>query len=272
MAISMPTIVCPWCRVSSESPAPSTKACARCPHCREALAATEVVDWKRIANEFADDSPPPRIERRDFSPPRGRAMSQAARILLALCGLGETAIAGVFFWAMMDDAGAPRVTQVVLACNFFEKIGFLVTGIFFALWLRESHRNVHNLCGPKLLFPSGVAIFWIFLPFANLALAYVSIHDVWTASEPGPGLDEDLALRRRDSRSMLVLAWAALWAGAHLLGWSALFVSEDGIRMAAGLLVAHLLLAIDALLAILVIQALTRRQEALWRSVTGGVR
>ena len=215
--------------------------------------------WRidRREPDFADE--------RDVSPPVGRKLGTAARIALGVASVGEVVIAGAFLQQMLEDAGAFRIRRMYVFCGMAETLLFFVATLLFMLWLSKAYRNAERLGRRRLSWTSGMAIAGFFIPFANLVIPYSVTQEIWMASDPGPSEDDDIG-QRVGTRSILIIAWWGLLVVAIIIHGAAVF-STNGTRMATLFIVWHTLLAIDAVLAILVIGAISRRQEARWQAL-----
>jgi Domain of unknown function (DUF4328) len=210
------------------------------------------------------------------SPPLGRGIGISACILLAVAGFAELAMVGNYIRESINDAG-PRTIEMTLALqNMLEYLLFLVTGTVFLGWLRLAHRNVAFLRGPELSRSSGWTVGSFFVPLLCLVSPYLAIQEIWKASTPlpsttsNPAADEEFE-PSRPGPSMLIRTWWIVWVAANclapLLRTFALAFERDLWRLIPLLAVPHLLFAIAAPLAILVVRAMTLRQEERWRSL-----
>ena len=302
--MTMPTISCRWCRLPIEASERARDGRVYCPHCRDWFApgvdfdlpATAITSDARAASlrsgppkyeELDDDAFDPvdaererRIRRqrrhlgatenRSLLPPQGRGNGRAATILLGFVGVGEAALFGVYVWQTFRDAGPRSLEFVSAVSGLFEWLGFFLAGIYFILWLKQANRNVAFMRGPKLRWTSTWAAGGFFIPVVNLAIPYLVVQEAWKASDPGP-TGNDSFEPRPSGRSVLIDVWWGIWVVANGLvlmsRYTLPLLPRMDWTMTLLLLAPHLLFAVDAALAILVVGSLIRRQETRWQAI-----
>jgi hypothetical protein len=117
----------------------------------------------------------------------------------------------------------------------------------------------------NLRFSPGWAVGWWFIPFANLVMPYLTVRELWKASDANAGA---IDWKARGGAAIVALWWTAR------LGMQALFqiggvLSRDApgalttTRTSSALLMAgDLVLVAWAILAILLVRGVNERQEA----------
>ncbi len=151
---------------------------------------------------------------------------------------------------------------------------YLVTAIVFIVWFRRAYRNLGSLGASWLRFKPGWAVGSWFVPFLNLVRPKEIANDIWRVSDPqlpeelnGPALGEPVA-------GIVNMWWAALTVDAVMA--RALLGSDpaptlDGLAAATRLgLAAELLGIVTSALAIMVVRAITERQNQRWQRVSLG--
>lgn len=59
---------------------------------------------------------------------------------------------------------------------------FVVNGILILMWIFRANANVRALGAVRMDYTPAWAVGWYFVPFANLAMPYLALKDVWKAS------------------------------------------------------------------------------------------
>jgi hypothetical protein len=177
--------------------------------------------------------------------------AEVAIILVAGSALGFAmlAVQAVFGPALTLPARSLPDRVAVLELGLGSLIAFtgLVGGaIAVPIWAHRSYRNLPTLGHRGHLSPRWATACWL-IPVVNLALPWVVLHDLWSAStQPPPG------------RLPLPALWWATWLAAAGL-W---LLNTAGARLAgfAGVL-EPAALALAGLLLVLTIHAITHSQE-----------
>jgi hypothetical protein len=139
---------------------------------------------------------------------------------------------------------------------------FVATGVAWLMWQHRAQRNLHRLGVAGLAFTPGWAVGWWFVPVANLFKPFQAMRELWRASRADV---EDAFFA--GARTWIVLAW---WWGllitSEVLGRIAVVVGRgaleatDYIVRDRILIADHLLSAAAAVLAIVVVRSIARRQ------------
>lgn len=115
-------------------------------------------------------------------------------------------------------AGAAYLTEAFfgglsVAINLlatFKPLTFVLTVIFFLIWLNRANKNLPALKADNLEFSSGWAVGWWFIPFANLVKPYQVVKEIWIQSDPD--FDANLQfLSSSVSAPFYINAWWTLW-------------------------------------------------------------
>jgi hypothetical protein len=145
---------------------------------------------------------------------------------------------------------------------------YAATGIAFLFWAYRAYRNLHAFGVQGLQHSAGWAVGAWFVPFVNLVRPYQVMQEIYQAS--ALDLDPAVPLHWAPRRSSLLSWWWAFWIGHSLLsvGVTTLGRSADTlalfVRASRWQLTADLAEAVGAVLAIMVVGAITARQEARW--------
>jgi hypothetical protein len=138
--------------------------------------------------------------------------------------------------------------------------------IVFLIWMHRAARNLPALGLAHPRSSPGWAVGWWFIPFANVIKPYQVMTEIWTASEPPPGVPGADSRDVRRPASLLAFWWW-LWLIANFVGNVAARVMFRTDTVDAQINVRWLLIASDildiaaALLAIMVVQSVEARQQ-----------
>jgi len=172
-----------------------------------------------------------------------------------------------------EDAEANDARETLVAVLWLAV--FIATAIAFLVWVHRAYRNLEALGNKKsqLEFSPGWAVGWYFIPLANIVYPFKAMREIWQKSDPGVRSDDDLAWQRTDYTPPVVLAWWIVWltsgVASRLLNRfandaqtadSMLWVTKFSIGV-------DLLAIVSAVLAILVVQGINKRQEERIRHV-----
>jgi hypothetical protein len=187
----------------------------------------------------------------------------AAVVLLGLCGLVDLALAAALAAQVkllplgirpQDLPGLILGLTLVLLCLA------VVTGVAFCVWLYQAYRNLRWWVKSELPFGPALAVLSFFIPFVNLVLPLLVLQVLWKASKPNLPADDPQGWRRART-SDLVTCWWLFWLLAGFL--AALPLIERELR--AAILPAHLVEALAAGAAILMVRSVRARQEVRFR-------
>jgi Domain of unknown function (DUF4328) len=160
-----------------------------------------------------------------------------------------------------DNVGGFVVALAQLGVGSLQLLIYIATVVLFLMWLYRSYENLRSFGTPSrnITYSSGWALGSFFIPFVNLVVPYRAIKELWRNSAATD------AFLRDDS----VPAWFPVWWTFWLLSN---FASNIHFRMAyregvsrevlaVGGVIADALTIIAAILAIVVVQEITRRQD-----------
>ena len=137
----------------------------------------------------------------------------------------------------------------------------LVTGIIWLIWQHRSHANLRALGAGQLRYTPGWAVAWWLIPFANIVMPYLTMRELYKASDPDAGAVDWAA---RGGAGLVAVWWAARLVTQALFQVGNAFVDQSGLsstRVEAWFFVFGNLAFIGlGLLAILVVRAIDGRQ------------
>lgn len=207
-----------------------------------------------------------------YGPLSSRA-TWAKRALIAVVVLNVLSIVSAYF--AYQTYGADIVTQDDLDTTDLREggvalltlIAFVVAVVMFIRWFRRAYSNLPALGATNLRFPTWWTIGGWFIPIVNLFRPKQIANDIWRGSDPERRPDE--TPRWEGAAVPDLFQW---WWGLYLFStWleNASFRVElaandlDGYRNAAAVAMAvNAFEAVAGVLAILVVDRATRRQEA----------
>jgi hypothetical protein len=171
-----------------------------------------------------------------------------------------------------EEASANDLRE--LAAAVLQLALFLACVVAYLLWIHRAYRNLPALGNPKesLGYSPGWAVGSWFIPFVNLVVPYRVVRETWEKSDP--------SIRTRDAlmfappaSAPLVVAWWLVWIVSNVVNNLAVRFASDA-KTPADLIFAskfdiasNLLNVVSAVLAILVVREIDRRQEARSREV-----
>jgi hypothetical protein len=164
--------------------------------------------------------------------------------------------------------------QGLAAASIIYLLAAIPAAVMWLVWQHRAHRNLAALGSSNLRFKPGWAVGWWFIPIANFALPYLTMRELWKASEPASGA---IDWRGVKTTPLLWLWWGGLLAGVVLGGISstitanataiAELVTSEYFSMGQTLLTIA-----AAILGALLVRDIDRRQDAKRRRVEGWAR
>jgi hypothetical protein len=147
-----------------------------------------------------------------------------------------------------------------------------VTAILWVIWQFRGQKNVRALGAANLRFAPGWVVGWWFIPVANYAMPYLTMRELYKASDPDAGAVEWAAM----ATPLLLPLWWAAWLLRQILAVAAGTVTSgdtagttehlNHVIAAEGLLITgEVALIVAAILAILLVRRIDQRQE--WKRV-----
>jgi hypothetical protein len=195
----------------------------------------------------------------------GHTRAMWTMALIGVIGL-LALIAGAYWgWYLVVDHtpfGA-GTRDVAIALHVFIFLAFFPAAIAWLLWQFRVHSNLRPLGASDLKYSPGWAVAWWFIPIANIVLPYLTMRELWKASDPDAGSSE---WRARPTTWVLGLWWAARLA-TNVLLQIAFVVSDPQSGVGSPTAEAGFFLAGDgvmvvwSLLAILLVRDIDRRQK-----------
>lgn len=239
--------------------------------------------WNQAWNQFAareprsmavpQSAPPPDmrwappVARRPTGAPAAWAMvllgiTAAASLVLVAVSLGLASHwSGSFPRQSMFSTEVDRFDGLVGGEELLYVLGMLATAIPWLIWEFRAQSNLKAF-GLDPRWAPGWAVGWWFIPVANLAMPLVVMAELWRGSDPAavPG-----GWRRRPVGALLVLWWVAWLArlfsfAAASTGIANVPTFGQAVSHARLFAVANAFNAVAAVLAILVVREIERRQ------------
>lgn len=177
---------------------------------------------------------------------------------LSLIGRARSGVSVSF---AQGKASADRVDAVAV----LQSVIFLTIAVLWLIWQHRAQRNLSALGASNLKYRPGWAVGWWLIPVANLAVPYRTVRELYKASAPDAGALDWVTMRT----SALLPIWWLAFVGRVVASVIAASVAPGRRPTLAQLsqqqtayLVADALLAVAAVLAILVVRSIDRRQEA----------
>ena len=151
-------------------------------------------------------------------------------------------------------------------------VAYIPTVILFLMWMYRASQNLQVLGAQCQRFSPSWAVGWWFVPIMNLFRPYQVMAEIWRGSEPS-SLD---GAASRGNVSVLLGWWWGSWVATGLVEVIAVIVWADGMDASPSsyALLWYLLASAFSIggcvLAILVVQSVTSRQEEQYRRMTSG--
>jgi hypothetical protein len=229
--------------------------------------------WEPRAVEVPQGTQPPDVR----SAPHGefRSGHALAMWVVGLISLSMVvSVIGAALWGghLSDlgafERGARTVQQIqdskdaALGVNAAILWVILAAGIVWLIWQHRSHANLRALGAGGLKYSPGWAVGWWFVPFANIVLPFLTMRELWKASEPEAGSIDWIARR---TTPILGLWWAGRLVTQILLQIGIAF--DNNLRSIGDLraegwffVAGDVVLVIWGVLAILLVRSIDGRQ------------
>lgn len=180
------------------------------------------------------------------------------------------------YLAVLDDLAAgvdvdadqvQAAEDRTLDASLVQLLAFLVIMIAFLFWFRRAYRNLPAFGAGMLRFRPGWAVWGWFVPILNLFRPKQIANDIWRASGPDEVEGVATGWLQRPVAAVVHVWWGAwlltTWVGnfGGLRFLQAETLSEQQAVSRANI-AAYLLSVATAVLAIVVVRAITARQEA----------
>ncbi|MDQ3920581.1 MAG: DUF4328 domain-containing protein [Acidobacteriota bacterium] len=216
----------------------------------------------------------------------GHARAQAVVSLFVVYILANLAalVSSLLQLSMLSDVAAGvRYTRSQLQSNDLRQaaitvlclIVYVALAAVFLLWVHRAYRNLRALGNPERLLnhSPGWAVGSFFIPLVNLYLPYKIVREIWDLSDPNVRTQDDLMFSQPGGSPLLVVWWLS-WIAVNIVG-SIIFQLGLGARsldtllwMTKGLIIMRALNVVAAVLALLVVRQIDRRQEERSRHVS----
>ncbi|HEX8100555.1 MAG TPA: DUF4328 domain-containing protein [Actinomycetota bacterium] len=215
-------------------------------------------------------TPPDARERvRPFTSAHAPAMWTVGLVLLAVL----LALAAAGTWAS-HIAALSRFEGTTLSAELQQSedraealatimtVFIFVPGIAWLIWQHHAHRNLRALGATDLRYSPGWVAGWWFIPFANVVMPYLTMRELWKASDPEAGAVE----WKMNKKTWLLPLWWGTWLGR-------LFTSQVGNFVGRSRSVSTLITgwawftgfavftAVAGILAITLVRSIDTRQE-----------
>jgi len=200
------------------------------------------------------------------------ALNGLALVLAAVIDIVLIALGGSFNAAGNTTEIAIGLFALVVLLLLY---GSLIPAVvFFCMWVHRIVRNMPWIGASDPRWTPGGAVGRCFIPFLNLVHPFLSVVDVWRASDPTQ-LRAEQPIRNARAAPVLLVAWWALYIGGRLASLisSRLVNSNDSGTVVVGAffdLLVNVAIAGAAVLAILVVRTVTARQDAKWELISTG--
>lgn len=205
----------------------------------------------------------------------GRLRGALVVVLVVDAVMAWVVVVGVYTflnraWGALGGRLSPESTiaehwaQIVMARRV-QGLAWIVTAALFLAWLYSARQALAALGARGLRFSPGWTVGAFLVPGLNLVWAPQAVHDVWRASEPGEGGE---TRPWPDALAPWIVAWWGLLVLATLVDplprrLDPRALAEVTLGRPTLLLIGAQLLEIAAaVLAIVVVRAIGRRQEA----------
>jgi hypothetical protein len=219
-----------------------------------------------------------------YRPLRGRAQVVVALLVVTVLISCVAVLYELDLQALMDRmaAGQPvgsadldTADDRIALISILSLAALVCTGIAFIVWFFRAYQNIERLGARDLRVKHGWAIGSWFVPIVNLVRPKQIMNDIWRASDPALPAGEVRGWQRAAVPSLLHGWWAVFLIGGLVSNVAGRMIekSEDvAARQSAGTvaMLADGGLIVGAVLAVLVVRAVTSRQEDRAERVSGG--
>jgi hypothetical protein len=246
--------------------------------------------WNQAWNQFTGWEPTAvEVPHGGTPPPDVRAQTGTFRsahvrgvwtiVLISLTA--ALALVNVVFWGrhlgelhrfeqgLIGPVHAQDSEDTAFAIFGFTILLFLPTGIAWLLWQYRAHANLRALGVANLKFSPGWVVGWWFIPFANIVMPYLTVRELWKASDPKAGAVD---WKVRGGATIVGLWWAARLAMQALFQIAPAFARQGvGVTTTSSstvlLMAGDVVMILWAVLAVLLVRGVNARQEAKHRKI-----
>jgi Domain of unknown function (DUF4328) len=167
---------------------------------------------------------------------------------------------------MGENVGGFAVALLTLGIGLLTLAVFVATVVFFLMWLYRSYKNLPAFGARRTSYSPGWAVGSFFVPFANLVIPYRAVKELWQNSVAG----ETFSFASANPPTWFPLWWG-FWIASNIASniYFRLSYNEKATREAIAIagVASDALTIIAALLAIMVIGEIDKRQEEASRSL-----
>lgn len=210
-----------------------------------------------------------------FESGHGRAIVVIVMLLVCIGVACLSAVSDVMQIGLLQriDAGDPNAIgeadandMRVSLLGIVQIVVLLITGVCFLMWIHRARRNLPALGAEGLRFTPGWSVGWWFIPIANLWKPFQAAQEVWWGSDPERDVPNVQDWRHRGGAGPLGWWWAA-WIGTRLVDYEVARANSDAhtaqelITASYAMLCSRAFDVVAAMLAIMVVQGIDRRQE-----------
>lgn len=158
--------------------------------------------------------------------------------------------------------GSPVTDETRETLSYVYNGTFYVCGLVFLHWLYNLAENCRALGVRGMRYTPIKALLWWFIPILNLVVPYRVMQELWRATKPENPIRPDW---ESNDGSNLILTWWLVYVIGGLLGLFAVY--QQGQTDGPGYFAIDLLVGAgdiaSAIFVVLVVRALTQRQNAL---------
>jgi len=167
---------------------------------------------------------------------------------------------------------ASEVDDQLAISALLQTFAFVLTAVFFCIWIYRAHKNLPALNAYHLKYTPGWAIGWYFIPFFCVVYPYRVMREIWQASDHRVDILDATAWQNAPV-SPLVGGWWALFVIGSIIGTAARVYGEgkdwDGVLTSSYLYLTYdIVIIIAAILAIMLMFHIDRRQREKHNSLT----
>ncbi len=218
-----------------------------------------------------------------YRPNKGRALAVTVSLLvyvgvtvlsIAAVGLGGYLPAAEVLPAEAGDEALTLSDLVMGLMALLTLAVYVTTVVLFCMWVHRAYKNLPALGNPPkyLNYSPRWAVGSFFIPLANLILPYIIIKEIWDRSDPRVRTETDLIFTPTGG-SPLLLGWWIVWVVSNVLSNISYRLSSENAPPDTQAMLTNLSVFSDcfnivaAVLAVLVVRAVTARQEERSRHV-----
>jgi hypothetical protein len=196
------------------------------------------------------------------------SVATMGKILMALLGIGAFVdLMSIFFSGLQLSSGVTASSEMQqMMIGLLQLLVFFITAILFLFWMHRAYSNLKSFGATDLSFSPGWAIGYFFVPFLNLWKPFEAMSEIWKASDPNTRVDAS-GQWKSAATGALLNAWWIMWLVSNIAGQVVMRTSLEADQPAEIMsatrvaMIADLLGVFSAILALLVVSEVTRRQE-----------